>query len=549
MQAEQTTKDLAEANQQLKRLNALAQGLRRAAENAETTKAQFVANVSHELRTPLNMIIGFSELMLEAPQTYGNGLPPSLLADLTVIRRNAQHLSNLVDDVLDLSQVDSGKIALAKEHVHMGEMLDVAAASVRPLFESKGLYLKIEAEGDLPLVFCDRTRITEVLLNLLSNAGRFTEEGGVKVHAWQEDPYIQGEVTDSGPGIAAQDMERLFRPFQQADSSIRRRSGGTGLGLAISKRFIELHGGRIWAESEFGTGTTFHFQLPVTPPPPVDGDFSRWLTPQWEYKVRTHLPRMPENDDLPRFIVWERGDVLFHLLTRHMEGAELMASTSIDSAMEEMARTPVQALLINHDSVSEGLKMVNDNLELPKGTAAIICSIPGPQQTSDTLGVSDFLVKPFTRETLLRALDHLNLPAGTVMIVDDEADSRHLFGRMLTSSGRHYRTLFARDGQEALNILAEQKPDVILLDLIMPNLDGFHFIEVSQQDDLLKEIPIIVISAQDPTGQPIVSNSLAVTCSGGLSAHQLLKSIQLLSRTLSSVSRGGDQALTEVLSD
>ena len=173
-----TLEDLASANVQLARLNQLAQGMRHAAEDARRAKEEFVANVSHELRTPPNMIVGFSEMMLQAPQTYGKKIPSALLADLAVIQRNSQHLSSLIDDVLDLSQIEVGKMALTKERVAFQEVVQAAVTAVRPLFDSKGLHLKTEVPGDLPLVFCDRTRIREVVLNLLSNAGRFTEHGG-----------------------------------------------------------------------------------------------------------------------------------------------------------------------------------------------------------------------------------------------------------------------------------------------------------------------------------------------------------------------------------
>ena len=241
---QQTLADLAEANLQLARLNQLTQGLRYAAEDARRTKEQFVARVSHELRTPLNMIIGFCEMIIKAPQTYANNLPSALLADLTVVYRNSQHLSKLIDDVLDLSQIETDHMPLVKERVHLRSIIDSAMIAIQPLFKPKKLYLRAECPDDLPPIYCDPTRVREVILNLLSNAGRFTKQGGVVVRAWHEGEHVVVSVTDTGPGISTTDMERIFHPFEQLDGSIRRRHGGSGLGLSISKGLVELHEGR-----------------------------------------------------------------------------------------------------------------------------------------------------------------------------------------------------------------------------------------------------------------------------------------------------------------
>jgi signal transduction histidine kinase/CheY-like chemotaxis protein len=547
---EQALSDLAQANRQLTRLNVLAQGLRQAADDARTAKEQFVANVSHELRTPLNMITGFSEMILQAPETYGNKIPPALLADLAVIHRNAEHLADLIDDVLDLSQIDAEQMALTKEHVQFHEIVEVATTAVRPLFDSKGLYLETEIADDLSSVFCDRTRIREVLLNLLSNAGRFTERGGVHVQAWHEGNDLVVSVADTGSGITAEDIGKLFKPFQQIDGSIRRRYGGSGLGLCISKRFIELHGGRIWVESKEGIGTTFTFRLPVAPSMPMTSDFSRWLDPHWEYVERTHPSTVPRVAVHPRLVVLETGDALQRLLTRYLDGVEVVPVTDLEEALEELSCVPARrALLVNGASVSGSLeRLIASSTTLPSGTPAIICSIPGISETSAALGAADRLVKPVSREALLGALDRLGITEGTVLIVDDEPDALQLFGRMLASSGRGYRVLLARDGQEALNVLGECRPDVILLDLVMPNMDGFQLLERRGQDPALRDIPIIVVSARDPAGRPIVSNALAVMRAGGLSAHTLLACIRAIGETLSITDQPADPMPTAAFS-
>jgi signal transduction histidine kinase/CheY-like chemotaxis protein len=545
---EQALADLADANLQLTRLNILAQGLRRAAEEARRAKEEFVANVSHELRTPLNMIIGFSETILQSPGAYGKKIPPALLADLMVIYRNAEHLSELINDVLDLSQIDAERMALTKEQAQFKEIVEEATLAIRPLYVSKGLYLEIDIPENLPLVFCDHTRIREVLLNLLSNAGRFTEQGGVQVRVWLEGHDLVVSVADSGPGIAAKDLNRIFQPFQQLDSSIRRRYGGTGLGLTISERFIKLHGGKIWVESVAGVGTTFFFRLPVAPPALAGDSFLRGVTPGWEYLQRTHPYSGPKPVVQPRFVILETGDTLRRLLTRYWNKVEMTPVFSIEEAITELSRLPAQALLINETSTGKALEYLNLSQKLPNNTPLITCSIPQLDEL-DLLGASVRLVKPLFRETLLGALDRLNITAGTVLIIDDEPDALQLFRRMLTALERDYRILLARDGQEALAILQECYPQVILLDLVMPNMDGFQFLELRRQHPVLREIPVVVISARDPAGQPIVSNMVAATLGGGLPVSQLLAGIEALSKVLATPGPVGDPEPTAMRSD
>ncbi len=539
VELQQALEDLAEANLQLVRLNDLAQGLRQAADDARLAKEQFVANVSHELRTPLNMITGFSEMILQSPETYGSRLPPALLADLAVVQRNAEHLAELIDDVLDLSQIEANQMALSREMAPFEEIVDEAVTAVHPLFASKGLYLETEVAPGLPPVFCDRTRMREVLLNLLSNAGRFTERGGVRVRVWREGQNLMVSVADTGVGIAPKNLGKLFEPFHQVDGSIRRRYGGTGLGLPISKRLIELHGGQIRVESCEGAGTTFVFQLPVMPP--ASDDSWRRLTPGWEFLQHTHPSMAPKIITRPRLVVVESSDVLQRLLSRYWDGVQVARVNSLQEAAADLGRVPALALVVNGASLGEALGQIGTT-PLPAGLPAIVCSVPEVHGNPVALGVAERLVKPISREALLRALDRLGLTEGTVLIVDDEPDALQLFGRVLASAGRRYRVLLARDGREALEILHECRPDVILLDLIMPNMDGFQLLEQRRHDPDLRDIPIIVISAQDAAGQPIVSSGVAVTRKDGLSGRQLLACIQFLSGSLSAMGQASGPA-------
>jgi len=534
VQLQQALEDSVAVNAQLARLNQLTQNLRQIAENERQTKQEFVANVSHELRTPLNMIIGFCEMILKKPRTYSQrAIPPALLADLEVVLRNSQHLSELIDDVLDLSKIDAGQMALFKERVSLAEIIQAAVTAILPLYSSKGLYLEPDIPDDLPLIYCDRTRIREVLLNLLSNAGRFTFQGGVRVKVQREDSFVTVSVADTGTGISEETREKIFHPFQQADNMIRQRYGGTGLGLSISKNFIELHEGKMWVESQAGVGTTFTFQLPIDPPMPLKGTPSRWLNQYPVLKDRIRIPKPPRLDVKPRIVVVESGSVMQKLVSRYLENYDIVSVPDLDTALADMNVTPAHALLVNTFTNQDTLARLTQTSTLPYSVPAIICSIPGAEQASGTLGVSDYLVKPISRDTLLSALDKLGKPIKTILLVDDEPDALQLFHRMLTSAEHSYRVLRAGNGLQALDVLREESVDVILLDLIMPGMDGFQLLSEKNQLPGLRNIPVILISAKDLTGQPIASNALVVTRGGGLSASQILTCIEALTLVLS----------------
>lgn len=546
VELQQALNDLTQANQQLTRMNKLAQGLRRMAEEARRVKEEFVAQVSHELRTPLNMIIGYSEVILQSPEIYGSKLPAALLADLTVVFKNAEHLSALIDDVLDLTEIDTEQMALTKTEVQLPEIIEAATVAVRPLFDSKGLYLRIDIPIDLPPLFCDRTRIREVLLNLLSNAGRFTQKGGVQINAWQQENDLIVTVTDTGPGISTENKVKLFQPFQQLSSSVRQQYGGSGLGLNISKRFVELHGGDIWVDSTPGVGTTFSFRIPIALPMPPESELTRRLQPDWEYHQRTHPSKAPKTMAQPRFVVLDKGNILPRLMARYLTNAEIIAVSSLQQALRELADSPSTALVMNDLSIDDTLHRL-ENSALPEGTPVMICSIPNPTEYTGTMGVCDYLVKPISQNVLLAALDRLEKPVKSVLIVDDQPEILRLYRRMLAASKRDYQVFQAKNGQEAMRMARQGQPDVILLDLVMPKLDGWQFLRAKNNEPALSNIPIIVTSANDSTSQPTASNLFVVTQRGGLSTRELLTFIKQTAAQLSTLAPSADPTLPATL--
>lgn len=524
----QTEEDLLKANRELVRLSDRLKALQRIAEEASQAKAEFVANVSHELRTPLNMIIGFTEIIARSPQVYGGRLPAALQTDIAAIRRSSQHLANLVNDVLDLSQVEAGRMALSRTWVALPQVVEEAVGAVKPLFDSKGLYLRAETPADLPEVFCDGTRIRQVIINLLSNAGRFTERGGVVVGCRRADGQIMVSVTDTGPGIPESDQQRIFEPFQQLDASIRRRYGGSGLGLTISKQFVEMHGGKMWLESQVGRGTTISFSLPIADARPgaTPAGPRRALTPDDErgYRVRTRPALAPPPTAIPRLVVLEREHTLQRLLARYLPDTEVTPVRDIGAAIAELSRSPAQALIVNASPL-EAIP-TSDLTRLPFDTPAITCWAPGEDEAARRLGVVRYLVKPVTAETIHEVLAQLPGPVKTVLIVDDEPDELHLFARMLAADERRYRLLQVTNGQRALDMLRTRRPDVMLLDLVMAGMDGFQVLEEKGRDPTIRDIPVIVISSRDPSGDPVVSNTVTITHGRGLSTRHLLAFIR-----------------------
>ena len=526
----QIVQDQAEATVQMARLTDLLASARRAAEEAERARAEFAANVSHELRTPLNMILGFAEMIVEAPRTYGTKLPPALLADVAAIQRNSQHLANLINDVLDMSQIEAQRMTLTREWNALSDIVEGAVLAVRPLFESRGLYLDVRLPPDLPRIYCDRTRIRQVLLNLLNNAARFTENGGVTIEAEVHDQRVMVSVTDTGPGIAETDIPKLFEPFRQLDSTGARRQGGSGLGLNISRRFVELHGGEMGVRSQVGTGSTFWFSLPLSSPAVDISTAARFL--RAPYEPRRHSPLTPKPQVVPRLVILESHDVLQSATRRYLDEVKVVGAATVADAQALLAAEPAQALIIRGESPEQTSAWLDAMHDTPYMTPVVAMVLPTAQTTGD-VRVAGYLTKPITREQLLRAIGELSTPVRSILLTDDEPEALQLFSRLLSSGQKRYRVLQAASGPEALELMRTRHPDLLLLDLVMPGMDGLAVLAEKNRDAKIKDIPVLILSAQDPSGQPIVAPSVTITRSGGLSLVDLLRSAMAVSEILS----------------
>jgi signal transduction histidine kinase/CheY-like chemotaxis protein len=522
---EQSLQDLANANRQIALSNERLASLRLIAEDAQKAKAAFVAKVSHEFRTPLNMIIGLVSLTVETPSVYAEDLPLELQEDLNTVYRNCEHLASLINDVLDLSQAEAGRFTLYKERVNMKEIINSALVVTRPLVEKKGLELEVSIPDHLPEVYCDRTRIRQVVLNLASNAARFTDEGGLEIRVARRGEYVQFSVADTGPGIPPEDIKRIFEPFCQGSGRLWRDRPGSGLGLTISKQFVQRHGGRIWVESKVGVGTTFFVELPISAPVEHLVGADRWMKAHWawmESGFRTGRVGLADQTFRPRIILCDETDTLYPAFARSCDAVEFIGTGDVGQAAHEARQFPVSAVVLNSTAPEELWSLMRKARQEMPGTPLIGCCVPPRLQRAVEAGATTYLVKPVMQHDLEKAIRTLRKPVKRVLVVDDDPEVLRLFKRMLRVLDNAMEVTLAISGERALEEMREQLPDLVLLDVVMPGMDGWEVLKRKGEEDHLRDIPVIFISGQDPTEQPLASEVVMVTMDEGLALNQLL---------------------------
>jgi len=389
-QLRQALKSMDEASSRLQWMNFELARARDAAEELRRLKQQFVANVSHELRTPLALIAGFSEMMYLSPESYGASLPAEYMGDVREIYRNSQHLVSLIDDILDLSRISVGRMILSRQEVEPEVVIRQAVEAIRPLVEGKGLALDVKIEGPLPGAYLDPTRVRQVLLNLLNNARRFTDSGRIEVSARRQADQVLVSVSDTGIGISSTDQPKLFEEFRQLDGSLARQHDGTGLGLAICKEFVEMHGGRIWMESEGvpGEGSTFHFSLPLNQREIPDTSL--------RYPVRRAPPARP----VPTLLLVGKEAGVLPSLERQLDQYEVVQVQEQSELPGLIDRFSPLAVLLNPlprrevEQLRE-LEAQIGNHDLP----IILLPLGGEDLLARSLGVDAYIVKPVRRSS------------------------------------------------------------------------------------------------------------------------------------------------------
>jgi signal transduction histidine kinase/CheY-like chemotaxis protein len=460
-------------------------------------KSEFLASMSHELRTPLNAIIGYSEMLEEEAGDLGQ---EAFIPDLQKIHGAGKHLLSLINNVLDLSKIEAGKMDLYLENFAIASMVQEVVATVKPLVEKNGNALDVHCADGLGTMRADLTKLRQTLFNLLSNASKFTERGTVTLRAGREnvngDEWISFSVRDTGIGMSPEQTSKLFQAFTQADASTTRKYGGTGLGLAISRKFCQMMGGDISVASTPGQGSRFTVRLPAT----VIEREAASLPHAGE--TAATAPRIPEG--APAVLVIDDDLTVHDLLSRFLnkEGLRMVAARSGEEGIRlarelRPAVITLDVLMPGMDgwAVLTALKADPASADIP----VIMLSIVDEKQMGYSLGASDYLTKPLDWERLADVLEkyECSRPPCPVLIVEDDASLRELLRRRLQKE--QWTVIEAENGRTGLERMAERQPDLILLDLMMPEMDGFEFLDELRKREAWRSIPVIVITAKELT--------------------------------------------------
>jgi len=482
-------KALDEAYVRLQRSNQELRAARREAEEARALKERFVANVSHELRTPLNVIVEFAELMYLEHENYpGTTLTPEFEDDLRQLYRTSRHLQDLVSDVLDLSRIDAAALPMFREWHNLHDIIQEALETVTPLLNQRHLWVQVEENGDLPLLFVDRTRIRQVLLNLLNNAARYTDQGGITIRVQVREADVLLEVRDTGVGIAPEQLEIIFEEFRQADMSTRRREGA-GLGLAISRRFVELHGGSMWAESTVGEGSAFYVALPLP-----------WT--HAESETLRQIPDLPlRREEQAPVVVVDPDPTFGDMMQRYLGDRQVVSVSDAGEAEVAIQREHPAGLLVNlaPDAPAEAWHGSLCPSGVRYNVPVIRCSLPSPSwmQSANGTGLDAVLIKPVSQSNLMATLERVAPDAQNVLVVDDSRGFLSLMTRLLEGPGSSRRVSTAVTGEQGLEIARAMRPDLVLLDLVLPGISGFEVLEQLRAEELGKGVKVIGVTATD----------------------------------------------------
>lgn len=481
---------------ELARLMDEAQEAREAAERANRTKDGFLANMSHELRTPLNAIIGYSEMLKEEAEDLGEEV---FIQDLDKIHGAGKHLLGLISDILDISKIESGKMELFVEKLEITEMIREIGHTIAPLVEKNGNTLEVDCPADIGGMEADLTKLKQAIFNLLSNASKFTKEGtiGLEVKRVMEglDEYVLFVVSDTGIGMTEKQMDKVFEAFTQADAGTTKKYGGTGLGLTITRQFCRLMGGDASVESEAGRGSTFTLKIPQQVVAPVSGT-------QFMTRADIEEKGIPLPANAKTVLVIDDDPAVLDLMSRFL-GKEGYRVEVADGGAEGIRRArELRPDAITLDVMMPGVDgwAVLNTLKADPELASIpvvMLSMIEDRKMGFALGASDYLAKPVQRERVASALSRFlkDRNGGDVLVVDDDNDVRRMLAEMLRSGG--WRVREAESGLAALEKLKESVPALILLDLVMPEMNGFDFLENLKADAAWRDLPVVVLTAAE----------------------------------------------------
>ena len=501
---------------------------RKVAEQANQAKSSFLANMSHELRTPMNAIIGYSEMLQEEAEDIGQ---EDFIPDIQKIHSAGKHLLSLINDILDLSKIEAGRMELYLETFDIHDLIQDVVATVKPLLEKNNNEFKLNIADDLTTIYADLTKVRQSLFNLLSNASKFTENGTItlslKRYIYQGEDWINFQVSDTGIGMTKEQISRLFKAFTQADASTTRKYGGTGLGLTITQKFCQMMGGDISVESKFNQGTTFTIRLPIQVQtiakvePVANSNDEPSIPAETNRNIVLVIDDDPTVHDLiERFLTKENFQV--RTANSGAEGIRLAKSLEPDAITLDVMMPDLDGW-----SVLAALKADVKTSQIP----VIMVTMVDNQNLGYALGAADYIMKPIGKNNLRNILHKYNSQAtfDKVLIVEDDSNTRDLLRRQLLDYSA--KVLEAENGRQALDILDHDIPELIISDLIMPEMDGFELVMKLRQNPQWSSIPVIILTAKELTlieRKKLQGRVKQVFQKGGSQCNILLQELQSL---------------------
>ncbi|MGD1950923.1 MAG: response regulator [Leptolyngbyaceae cyanobacterium] len=514
------------------------------AEDANRSKSEFLANMSHELRTPLNAIIGYSEMLEEEAADIGED---DFVPDLQKIQGAGKHLLGLINSVLDLSKIEAGRMELFLEDFSIKEMVEDISGTIMPVAHKNNNHLSIFCPNDIGELHADQTKLRQSLFNLLSNACKFTEDGDITLTVEQisavdssvcDGPWFRFIVNDTGIGMKDDQIEKILDAFSQADASTTRKYGGTGLGLAITKQFINMMGGDISVESTQGQGTTFSLVIPQKVQAATSKETFFAPTPSSDSESSVSGSRLNENTARQTVLVIDDDEDAREILRRSLDeaGYDVVCAASGEQGLALASELLPDAITLDVMMPQmDGWSVLRQLKEMPAVSEipVILLSIVDDRPLGHSLGAADYLTKPIDRKRLISVLEtHLaDQVSPTILVVEDDVNAREIMGRFLQR--QDWTVELASNGREALKYLDNNLPNLIVMDLMMPEMDGFEFIQVLRQNSDWQNIPVIVVTAKALTvsDQQQLDGVARVYQKADLNRQDLLSELQAMVST------------------
>jgi CheY-like chemotaxis protein/nitrogen-specific signal transduction histidine kinase len=500
---------------------------------ADELKSRFLSNMSHEFRTPLHSILGLSRLLLERAD---GDLTPEQDKQARFIKKAADDLLELVNDLLDLAKIEAGKTVVRAVQFQVSDLFSALRGMLRPLLVNESVRLIFDDLPELPSIYGDEGKISQILRNFISNALKFTERGEIRVAAAlnAEGDRITFSVTDTGIGIPAEDQERIFKEFGQLENPIQKRVKGTGLGLPLTKKLAEILGGTVSVQSQAGSGSTFSVTLPVAFAPVGQDEPEPPAAVQYD---RSRVPILLIEDDTSDTLLYEK----------YLKGSpfQLVTARSVMEARRILGMVRPEVIILDimlygEDSWNFLVEVKRD--EATKGIPVLVVTTVEDPQKGLSLGADAYQIKPVDRRWLLDQLARwTQRPTKRLLLVDDEEVSRYVMSAFLEGSG--FRVLVATDAREALRLAGDESPHVILLDLIMPGMTGFELLDRLKSDPHTAGIPVVITTSKalDAEERQRLGKAAAILSKGDLTQQRILETID---RGLADVSVGAAETLS-----